>query len=74
MARALYNLTATLDLERIALGGSVFWHNQDIILPLLQSEIKGKLASLTDGCELVAAGLGLRVGDFGAMALTRACA
>jgi len=74
MGRALYNLIVTLDLQRISLGGSVFWHNQDIILPLLQAEIKGKLASLTDGCELVPAGLGLQVGDFGAMALTRACA
>ena len=72
MGRALYNLIVTLDLERISLGGSVFWHNQDIILPLLQSEIKGRLASLTDGCELVPAGLALQVGDFGALALTKA--
>ena len=72
MGRALYNLIVTLDLERISLGGSVFWHNQDIILPLLQREIKGKLASLTDGCSLVPAGLGLQVGDLGALALTRA--
>lgn len=72
MGRALYNLIVTLDLQRISLGGSVFWHNQDIILPLLKTEIKGKLASLTDGCELMPAGLGLQVGDFGALALTRA--
>jgi glucokinase len=72
MGRALYNLIITLDLERISLGGSVFWHNQDIILPLLRREIEGKLASLTDGCELVPAGLGLQVGDFGALALTQA--
>jgi glucokinase len=71
MGRALYNLIVTLDLERISLGGSVFWHNQDIILPLLQREIQGKLPSLTQGCELVPAGLGLQVGDFGALALTR---
>jgi glucokinase len=72
MGRALYNLIVTLDLQRISLGGSVFWHNQDIILPLLRREIEGKLASLTDGCELVPAGLGLQVGDFGALALTQA--
>jgi glucokinase len=72
MGRALYNLIITLDLQRISLGGSVFWHNQDIILPLLRKEIEGKLASLTDGCELVPAGLGLQVGDFGALALTQA--
>ncbi|NJS36422.1 MAG: ROK family protein [Brachymonas sp.] len=74
MGRALYNLIITLDLERISLGGSVFWHNQDIILPLLEREIKGKLPSLTDGCTLVPAGLGLQVGDFGAFALTQAAA
>jgi glucokinase len=72
MGRALYNLIVTLDLQRISLGGSVFWHNQDIILPLLQREISGKLPSLTNGCDLVPAGLGLQVGDFGALALTRA--
>lgn len=74
MGRALYNLIVTLDLERISLGGSVFWHNQDILLPLLQKEIAGKLPSLTAGCELVPAGLGLAVGDLGAMALTQAAA
>lgn len=72
MGRALYNLIVTLDLERISLGGSVFLHNQDIILPLLRREIAGKLPSLTDACELVPAGLGLQVGDFGALALTSA--
>jgi glucokinase len=72
MGRALYNLIVTLDLQRISLGGSVFWHNQDIILPLLAREIEGKLPSLTAGCELVPAGLGLQVGDFGALALTQA--
>ncbi len=72
MGRALYNLIVTLDLQRISLGGSVFWHNQDIILPLLRKEIEGKLPSLTSGCELVSAGLGLQTGDFGALALTRA--
>ncbi len=71
MGRALYNLIVTLDLERISIGGSVFWHNQDIILPLLQREIAGKLPSLTEGCTLVPAGLGLQVGDFGALALTQ---
>jgi glucokinase len=72
MGRALYNLIVTLDLQRISLGGSVFWHNQDIILPLLRQEVEGKLPSLTQGCELVPAGLGLQTGDFGALALTQA--
>jgi glucokinase len=72
MGRALYNLIVTLDLQRISLGGSVFWHNQDIILPLLHQEIGGKLPSLTADCSLVPAGMGLQVGDFGALALTQA--
>ncbi len=72
MGRALYNLIVTLDVQRISLGGSVFWHNQDLILPRLRAEIAGKLPSLTQGCDLVPAGLGLQVGDLGALALTQA--
>ncbi len=69
MGRTLYNLIATLDVQRISIGGSVFWHHREFLLPKLQAEIKGKLPALTDGCELVPAGLGERVGDFGALAL-----
>ena len=69
MGRTLYNLIVTLDLTRISLGGSVFWHHRDWLLPRLQANIQGKLAALTNGCELVSAGLGERVGDFGALAL-----
>jgi glucokinase len=69
MGRTLYNLIVTLDLERISLGGSVFWHHRAFLLPKLQAYIHGKLPALTDGCELVPAGLGERVGDFGALAL-----
>ena len=69
MGRMLYNLIVTLDLQRISLGGSVFWHQRDYLLPRLQSHIIGKLSALTDGCDLVAAGLGERVGDYSALAL-----
>ena len=69
MGRTLYNLIVTLDLTRISIGGSVFWHHRDWLLPRLQANIQGKLAALTNGCELVSAGLGERVGDFGALAL-----
>jgi len=69
MGRTLYNLTVTLDLQRISLGGSVFWHHRDALLPRLRSHIVGKLSSLTDGLELVPAGLGDRVGDYAALAL-----
>jgi glucokinase len=69
MGRMLYNLIATLDLERISLGGSVFWHNRDFLLPRLQAEIEGKLVALTSEAVLVPAGLGDKVGDYAALAL-----
>jgi len=69
MGRALYNLVATLDLQRISLGGTVFCKHQAYLLPRLQAEVAGKLPALTAGCELVGAGLGDRVGDYAALAL-----
>ena len=69
MGRALYNLVATLDLQRISLGGSVFWNNRDFLLPRLRAQLAGKLPALTAGCELVPAGLAERVGDYAALAL-----
>lgn len=72
MGRALYNLVVTLDLQRISLGGSVFWHHRDFLLPKLRSQVQGKMPALTEGCELVAAGLGDQVGDYAALALVTA--
>ncbi|MHB1199273.1 MAG: ROK family protein [Polaromonas sp.] len=69
MGRALYNLVATLDLQRISIGGSVFWHHRELLLPRLQSQLRGKLPALTNGVELLPAGLGEKVGDYGALAL-----
>jgi len=69
MGRMLYDLIATLDVQRISIGGSVFWHHRDYLLPKLRAVVQGKLPPLTDGIELVSAGLGERVGDFGALAL-----
>ncbi|MFZ3119144.1 MAG: ROK family protein, partial [Variovorax sp.] len=69
MGRTLYNLVATLDLQAISLGGSVFWHNRDFLLPRLQTQIDGHLAPLTRGVRLHAAGLGDTVGDYAALAL-----
>jgi len=69
MGRMLYNLVVTLDLQRISVGGSVYWHHRDYLLPRLQTVLRGKLPSLTGGCDIVSAGLGVRVGDFGALAL-----
>jgi len=69
LGRALYNLVATLDLQRISLGGSVFWHHRDYLLPRLSAEVASHFPALTAGCELVPAGLGQQVGDFAALAL-----
>lgn len=69
MGRMLYSMIATLDLARISIGGSVYWHHRNYLLPRLRAAVHGKLPPLTDGCELVSAGLGERVGDFGALAL-----
>ena len=69
LGRALYNLVVALDLQRISLGGSVFWNNRDYLLPKLRAQVAGKMAPLTDGCELVGAGLQDKVGDYAALAL-----
>lgn len=69
MGRALYNLTATLDLQRISLGGSVFANNITYLLPRLQAAVSARFPALTAGVELVPAGLGERVGDYAALAL-----
>ena len=69
LGRALYNMIITLDLQRISLGGSVFWYHRDFLLPRLTAQVRGRLGALTDGCELVPAGLEDRVGDYAALAL-----
>ena len=69
MGRLLYNLVATLDLRRISLGGAVFLHHEALLLPLLRAELARYFAALTDGVELVRAGLGDKVGDYAALAL-----
>ena len=69
LGRMLYNLVATLDLQGISLGGSVFWHHRALLLPRLQAQVVAKLPALTAGAQLVPAGLGLGVGDYAALAL-----
>ena len=69
MGRALYNITILADLQRISLGGSVFLNNHAFLLPRLAAQLAGKLPALTNGVDLVPAGLGERVGDYAALAL-----
>ncbi len=69
MGRMLYNLIATLDLQRISVGGSVYLNNIEFLLPRLRAQVAGKFPALTGGCEIVTAGLAERVGDYAALAL-----
>ncbi|MDH4480063.1 MAG: ROK family protein [Rhodoferax sp.] len=72
MGRAIYNMVVTLDLQRVSMGGSVFWHHRDFLLPKVAAHVQGKLTALTDGLDLVPAGLGNAVGDYAALALVMA--
>jgi glucokinase len=69
MGRMIYNLVATLDLQAVSMGGSVFWHHQNLLLPKLRAEVRGKLPAMTDDFKLLPAGLGLQLGDYAALAL-----
>jgi glucokinase len=69
MGRVIYNMVVTLDLQRVSMGGSVFWHHRDFLLPKVAAHVHGKLTALTDGVEIVPAGLGNAVGDYAALAL-----
>ena len=69
MGRAVYNMVVTLDLQRVSMGGSVFWHHRDFLLPKVAAHVQGKLTALTDGVDIVPAGLGNAVGDYAALAL-----
>jgi glucokinase len=69
MGRTLYNLVVTLDLQAISLGGGVFWHHRDFLLPRLDAHIQGRIPALTKGFKLLPAGLQNKVGDYAALAL-----
>lgn len=69
LGRMLFNLVVTLDVQAIALGGSVFWHQQALLMPRLRAALDGRLTALMQGVQLLPAGLGLAVGDYAALAL-----
>lgn len=69
VGRLLFNLVTTLDLQAISLGGSVFWHHRQFLLPRLHAHIECGMPSMTAGVQVVPAGLGDRVGDCAALAL-----
>jgi glucokinase len=65
----LYNLTVSLDVDLIVMGGSVFSHNQDLLTPSLQASLSRGLPALTAGVRIVPAALGERTADLGALSL-----
>jgi glucokinase len=67
--RALYNLTATLDLAAFAVGGSVWLNHGEWLLPIVQEELLSHLPALTKGVRVCTAGLGTHVGDLAALSL-----
>ena len=67
--RALYNLTATLDTRIFVIGGSVWNHHADWLLPIVRQEIAARLPVLTQGVTVTSAALGALVADIGALSL-----
>ncbi len=67
--RALYNLAAILDTHVFVIGGSVWTHHGEWLLPLVQPEIERRLPALTQGVSIVPAALGTLVADVGALSL-----
>ncbi len=65
----LYNLAVTLDVDVFVMGGSVFSHNQDLLLPKLHASLTRGLPALTAGVRIVPAALGERTADLGALSL-----
>lgn len=65
----LYNLTVSLDIDLIVMGGSVFSHNQDLLMPSLNASLTRGLPALTAGVRIVPAALGERTADLGALSL-----
>lgn len=67
--RALYNLTAVLDTRVFVVGGSVWMHHGEWLLPFVMEEISSRLPALTAGVRVLPAGLGALVADLGAYSL-----
>lgn len=65
--RALYNVTATLDIGKFVIGGSIWQHHGDWLEPLVRTELCSHLPALTSGVSLHAPGLDSLVADIGAL-------
>ena len=69
LGRALYNLVVTLDTRVFVIGGSVWQHHGDWLMPIVQHEIDSRFAVLTAGVTIVSPGLDAYVTDVGALCL-----
>lgn len=67
--RALFNVTAVLDISQFAIGGSVWQHHGNWLAPLVTREIESRLPALTAGVLLVHPLLDSYVADVGALYL-----
>jgi glucokinase len=65
--RALFNVTAVLDISQFVIGGSVWQHHGDWLMPLVMHEIETRLPALTAGVKLVHPLLDAYVADIGAL-------
>ncbi len=69
LGRALFNITATLDINTFAIGGSVWQHHGVWLLPFVMQEISSRLPALTKGVKIINPGLENHVVDGGALYL-----
>lgn len=64
--RGLYNVAVALDTRAFVVGGSVWTHHGDWLMPVVLQEIRSRLPALTQDVSLVPAALGNLVADVGA--------
>jgi glucokinase len=67
--RALYNVTAVLDIQTFVIGGSVWQHHGDWLQARVMREIGSRLPALTAGVSLLPPQLDAYVADVGALHL-----
>ncbi|HEY6772781.1 MAG TPA: ROK family protein [Oxalicibacterium sp.] len=67
--RALFNVTAALDIERFVIGGAIWHHHGEWLEPMVMSELCTRLPALTNGVSLSSPGLDSLVTDIGALHL-----
>jgi glucokinase len=74
VSAALYNLIVTLDLERIVIGGSLFFAQRDLLLPGLRDRVfghpaRGGLLVMLEGVEIESVDDPARTAELGALSI-----